>query len=322
MRRRRFLGLGFVVVSATAGIAGAQAKGKRMGVMRAVANTEFEDWLGRGLREYGWIEGRNLTVERRLVEGTDDSFERAAADLAALRLDLILARGTAAARAARKATTTTPIIFGVQIDPVETGLVASLPHPGGNATGFYRDGLVVEIKQLTILRELAPSIERVGVVIDPRTLAIARTRATRERLYGSINMQPLYVEVSDPSEIEPAIAAANRQGVQVLITQADPFWAIHRAALLEAARKRALPVVAADSVLVADGALFSLNSEDTEAGAVVLAYIDKVLRGAKPADLPVQQPTRFEFVINVAAARELGIAVPQSMLLRADRVIR
>lgn len=271
------------------------------------------------LRALGWVEGRNLLVERRYAE-RDELLQPRAEGLVRLKVELIVTDGTPAALAAKNATTTIPIIISVG-DPVRTGLVASLARPGGNITGFSLAGPEINAKSLSLLRELVPGLQRVGVLENSTNPHYRAVRKEFEQTCRSLGLQPIIIEVTAAGELESAIAEMARQRAQALFVHSDGLFIDNRVPLMGAALRHALPTFAADGMLEA-GALVSYSGSGADGRQPHAALIDKILRGAKPADLPIEQPTRFELGINLKTAKALGITVPQTMLMRADEVIQ
>ena len=307
------------------GIALAQAPNvvRRIGVLSpGVPNTPEEiRQQGEALGELGWVEGRNLRVERRYSNNQIEPLQSLADELVRAKVELIVTLGFSATLAAKRATTTIPIVFRDIYDAVASGLVANLARPGSNLTGFSDAGPEVAAKYLAVLKELLP-LQRVAVIRLPTPL----WRATREQYAHScrsLGIEPIFVEVAAANEISGAIARVAQQRPQTLVLRADSFVFTHRFEIIDAAMKHGLPTMAEDPVIVrAVGALLSYSPSLAEEDKRVVSYIDRILRGAKPGDLPVEQPTKFELVINLKTARALGVAVPQSLLLRADEVIQ
>jgi putative ABC transport system substrate-binding protein len=270
------------------------------------------------LRALGWVEGRNLLVERRYAERAELLRPRAE-ELVRLEVEIIVTDGTPSALAAKNATTTIPIIITAG-DPVRSGLVASLGRPGGNITGFSLAGPEINAKSLSLLRELVPGLQRVGVLENSTNPHYRAVRKDFEQTCRSLGLQPIFVEVAAAGELESAIAEMARRGAQALFVHSDGLFIDNRVPLMSAALRHALPTFAAGGMLEA-GALVSYDGSD-DVGRRHAALIDKILRGAKPADLPIEQPTRFELMINLKTAKALGITVPPELLARTSGVIR
>jgi putative ABC transport system substrate-binding protein len=273
------------------------------------------------LRALGWVEGRNLLVERRSANGRAELLGPLAEELVRLKVEIIVTGGTAATLAAKNATTTIPIIIYAAGDPVRSGLVASLSRPGGNITGFSIIAPEMNAKRLALLQELLPGLQRVGVLARSNNPYFRAVRNEFEQTCRSLGLQPIIVEVAAAGELENAIAELARQRAQALFVQSDDLFTDNRVALMSAALRYALPTLASGEMLEA-GALVSYLPDAAEQNQRTAAFVDRILRGAKPADLPIEQPTKFVLVINLKAAKVLGITVPQSLLLRADEVIQ
>jgi putative ABC transport system substrate-binding protein len=274
------------------------------------------------LRELGWVEGRNLRVERRYAKSLDE-LKPLAEELVREKVEVIVADGPNPTRAAMRATSTIPIVFWVASDPVQSGLVASLARPGGNVTGFSVATPEVDAKLLSLLKELLPTHQRIGMLETSGNPQFGLFRGQFERSCQSLGLQPVFVEISAADEIDGAIARLAAQRAQALVLRDDGFANAHKLEIINAALKRGLPTMTAQPDFVREaGALASYSSTAAEADRLAAYYVDRILRGAKPADLPVQQPTQFELVINLKTARALGITIPKSLLLRADRVIQ
>jgi putative ABC transport system substrate-binding protein len=275
------------------------------------------------LRELGWTEGKTLIVEARYANYDPALLPRLAAELVHLRVELIATQGTQAAIAAKNATATIPIVMLSAGDPVRTGLVASLAHPGGNVTGYSVVSTELRFKRLQLLRELVPNATRVGELISSANPVYAVERHEYEEAYSTLHIKPIFLEVSTASQLEPAIAEVARQHGQALIVPtSDPIFNTNHAQILSVALRYGLPTLVYETDTLAAGGLvsYSPNHEGDERRAA--AYIDKILKGARPADLPVEQPTKFVLGINLKVAKALGITVPQALLQRADEIIQ
>ena len=276
-----------------------------------------------GLRELGWDEGRNLLIEYRFSEGRVDRLPALADELVRLKVDLIVASPTPAALAARNATQTIPIVGMSLTEPVAVGLVASLARPGGNVTGLTY-GVDTEIfgKQLQLLKEVIPNVRRVAVLANPgdspaQPLMMESVKSAAR----SLGLPLQILEVREPGDFDAAFAAMVKERAGALLLT-GPMFFIHRVRLAELARKNRLPSMSTQSQWVEAGGLMSYAPSFPDLWRRTATYVDKILRGAKPTDLPIEQPAKFELVINLRTARELGIAMPQSMLQRADEVIQ
>ena len=274
------------------------------------------------LRELGWVEGQNLTVERRNANGRVELMQPFAEELVRLKVEIIVTNGTIATVAAKNATTSIPIVMSNSGDPVRAGLVASLARPGGNVTGFALMLPELDAKLLALLHELLPNAQRVGVLVNrTNPLSSVRLKET-EHVYASLGLQPIFIDVTSPNELENAVAEVARRRGQVLVVVEDSLFLSYKVPIMRTAQSYALPVIVEGRELLEAGALLSYDVSKLEHDGRVAALLDKILRGARPADLPIEQPTKFELVINLKTAKALGITVPQSLLLRADEVIQ
>jgi putative ABC transport system substrate-binding protein len=276
-----------------------------------------------GLRELGYVEGKNIVIEWRSAEGKFDRLPVLAAELVRQKVDIIVSAGPAPTRAAKEATTTIPIVFAQEGDPVASGLVASLARPGGNITGL--SGLSTELsgKRLELLKEIIPTLSRVAVFrtsTQPGNAPLLKEiKIAAEAL--KVNLQ--YLDVLDPKDIETAFRVAVKGRAEaVLMMVAGAVAGGHRTEILELAVKSRLPVIYATPGSVDAGGLMSYGVNFNDLDRRVATYVDKILKGAKPADLPVEQPKKFEFIINLKAAKQIGLTIPPNVLARADRVIK
>jgi putative ABC transport system substrate-binding protein len=280
----------------------------------------FVEAFRQGLRDLGWVESRNIAVEYRWVEGRNDRLPGLAAELVRLKVDLIVASSQGAV-AARQATSTIPIVMPIITDPVRLGLVASLARPGGNATGFATQNEELPGKWMELVKETLPRVSRVAVLVHPTYdggVQLDASQAAARRL--GVRLQTLTVESAD--DLVAAVAEAQKHRAEALIVSSSPIFYALRARLVELAAKHQLPTIYHQSVFVVDGGgLMSYGPDFRDLFRRSAVYVDKILKGAKPGDLPVEQPTKFELVVNRRAAKALGLTLPQPLLLRADRVI-
>ncbi|MFQ5899788.1 MAG: ABC transporter substrate-binding protein, partial [Candidatus Methylomirabilia bacterium] len=303
----------------------AQKAGKvsRMGFLSHRPSPHYEPFW-QGLRERGWVEGQNLIIERRWAKGRSERFPDLAAELVGLQVDAIVAVTSAATRAAMQATRTTSIVMTVVGDPVTSGFVASLARPGGNVTGLsLLAGLEIEAKRLQLLKEVVPHATRVAVLVNPTNpihppIVSQQLPLAAERL--RLRLQIL--EARRPDELESAFEAATRERAEALLVLADPLTVIHRARIAALAAKSRLPAIYLLRANVEAGGLMSYGVDLRDHFRRAAFYVDRVLRGANPAELPIEQPMKFEFVINLKTAKALGLTIPPSVLFRADRVIK
>ena len=322
--RRAFIRTVIGLSAAVASLVRAQTRAtmRRIGVLspgQGPSNDEFDGSVA-ALRELGWIEGKNIIVESRFAKGRFDELRPLADELVRLGAEIIVTFGTPAALAAKNATRSIPIVMGTVGDPVDTGLVASPSRPGGNVTGYSIVGPEVAAKRAGIVHELLPAATRVAVVVPPKGFSnvFDLIRKETDAAYRSLGVQPIFIEVVPLSGgFEKAVAEAVQQRAQALELPGENV-----AGVITAALGHRLPVIVKDRRMLEAGGLLFLDVDNEDRSRRVAAMIDKILRGAKPADIPIEQPTRYELAINLKTARALGITVPQSLLLRANQVIR
>lgn len=277
--------------------------------------------LRQGLKELSYVEGQNITIEFRSAEGNADRLPALAAELVRLKVDIILVAGGTPARAAKKATSSIPIIFVGSTDPVATGLVASLARPGGNVTGFSAGAPGLYGKRLEILKETLPRITRVGVLWNPIDPAIALFKETRA-VGQELGVQVQSLEVRNFNSIDGAFqAAAKAQAGALVVAQQNPITT-HPKRIVELAAKHRLPAIYADTPWIHNGGLMSYGPSYTDLYRRAADYVDKILKGRHPSDLPVQQPVKYELMINLKTAKALGLTIPPVVLSRAERVVK
>jgi putative ABC transport system substrate-binding protein len=326
MDRRRFLvtSLAGALIPPLAAEAQQAGKVSRVGYLRStrpVPGDPSEEAFREGLRERGWAEGQNLVIEYRFSDGRNERFPALAAELVQMNVDLIVAGNTQAALAAKQATTTMPIVFSFVGDPVGSGIVASLARPGGNLTGLGGLFSGMHVKMLELLKEAVPTASRVAVVWNS-TLSFHTNHI--DELQGAaqkLGIQTERVDVRSPDDLDQAFAAMARRRPQAVLVLGQPLISTHAARVAKLAAEHRLPAMYVFEVVVAAGGLMSYGSRNIDGMRRLPYYIDRVLRGAKPADLPVEQPDRFYLTINLKTAKALGLTIPQSLLLRADQII-
>jgi putative ABC transport system substrate-binding protein len=275
----------------------------------------------RGLRALGYVEGRNIALEYRwAAEGKPDQLPDLAADLVRLRVDVILAQTGSHTLAAKRATSTIPIVMGAVSDPVGSGLVTSLARPGGNVTGSSLLAPQVAGKLLELLKEAVPEASRVAALVNPEGSVLAQREVEAAAKVLGVQLQLL--DVRDPKDLDRAFQAATAARAQAVITIPSPFFAAHRARVAELALKSRLPAVSFETGFADAGGLLSYGPNIPDSFRRAATYVDKILKGAKPADLPVEQPTKFELLVNLKTAKALGLTIPPSVLIRADQVIQ
>ena len=276
----------------------------------------------RGLRDAGYVEGRDVVIEWRSANGDYARAPVLAADLSQRKVDVIVVESTVAARAIKRDTSTIPIVMAVVADPVGSGLVASLAHPGGNITGLSLMTTDLAAKRLQLLKEAIPRVARVAVLWNPDTPWHTRVVEDLKAAAPSLSIELNFVSARTPEEFGPAFSAISRAHSQALYMVESAFFFAHRTTLLELASKARLPVIYGAREFADEGGLMSYGASYRDLMRRSAEYVDKILKGAKPGDLPIEQPTQFELVINLKTAKALGITIPESILLRADEVIR
>ena len=299
---------------------------RRVGVLNTLA---ADDGMGQarngaflqGLQQAGWTIGRNVQVETRWATGDADRLRTYAAELVVLRPDVILVTGNSGTAPLLQATRTVPIVFVIVPDPVGAGFVDSLARPGGNATGFTSFEYGLSAKWLELLKETAPGVKRVGVLRDPALAAGPAQFAAIQSVAPTLGVELNPVNVRDVAEIERAIGAFARAANGGLIVTGSALVAVHRHQIIALAARHKLPAVYVERSFVADGGLISYGPDFLDQYRRAAGYVDRILKGEKPADLPVQAPTKYELVINLKTAKALGLTVPDSLLARADEVI-
>ena len=275
-----------------------------------------------GLRDAGYVEGRDVVVELRNANGDYDLVPQLAADLVQSKVDVIVADSTPATRGAMRATSTIPIVMANIADPVGSGLVANLAHPGGNVTGLTQMMVDLSAKRLQLLKETLPRAARVAVLWNTNAPYSPKVIEALKAAAPSLSIKLKFVGVRTPEEIDSAVSAASRAHAQALYIIDDSLFVAHRTALLKLAFKVRLPTTFGHRDWIDEGGLMSYGADFKDLFRRSAGYVDKILKGAKPADLPIEQPTKFELVINLKTAKALGITIPESILLRADEVIR
>jgi len=280
------------------------------------------DALRQSLRDLGYVEGKNIAFEYRFSEGNDERLPELATELVREKVDIILTSGIAPPLAAKKATKTIPIVMGVVGDAVGTGLVDSLARPGGNVTGFTLLGPELSGKRLEILKETVPRLARVAVLLNPTNRGTALYRKEVEVAARSLGVELHILEASRPNELASALSGTKTARVQALITLNDTMFFSEQIQIGNLAAKSGLPAMFPESEYVNAGGLMSYGPNLPDLFRRAATYVDKILKGAKPADLPVEQPTKFEFIINLKTAKQIGLTIPPNVLARADRVIR
>jgi putative tryptophan/tyrosine transport system substrate-binding protein len=273
------------------------------------------------MRELGWVEGRNLTVVARYAEGRAARLPEVADELVRQGVDVILAGSSPGVLAAQRATSTIPIVMVTTGDPLAEGIVKSLARPGANVTGVTAIGQALNTKRLELIKEAVPGASRVGVLLDARSLYTARLVAERERAARTLALDVRLFEVREPDDFEAAFAAARTERMDALLVQTTSFFITHRKRIVELAAHSRVPAVYGEREFVDAGGLMFYGASLRDMYRDAAVYVDKILRGAKPADLPIEQPSKLELIINLKTAKALGITIPPSILVRADRIV-
>jgi putative ABC transport system substrate-binding protein len=274
-----------------------------------------------GLRELGYVEGQNIVIERRNAKGESSRLPALATELVRLRLDVIVAPDPPSTRAARSVTGTIPIVIRSSDDPVESGLVTSLARPGGNITGLYSLYAELGPKRLELIKEALPQVTRVAVLWDPTFSGGPARWKEVEHAARALGLTLVSAEASSSDRLEAAFHAAMRQRVEALITLRNPVIVVHKSRVVELAAKSRLPAMYDDREFVEAGGLMAYGANLDDLYRRAATYVDKIVKGARPADLPIERATKFELVINRKTARALGLTIPPQVLLRADHVV-
>jgi putative ABC transport system substrate-binding protein len=324
-RRVRTIILAVGVLVAPLAATGQQpAKMSRVGYLEpgvAGSGTPFFEAFRQGLADLGWVEGQNIAIELRAAEGKYERLPDLAAELVRLKVDVIFASSTPAAVVAKRATTTIPIVIGRVADPVGSGLVASLARPGGNITGWTHQGLELRVKYLDLLKEAVPGATRIGVLWNPANPihgpSLKSIEAAAQAL--AVDLHPIGVRKAE--EIEGAFSVLARQRVQALTVFQDGMFLARGPQIIALAAMNRLPAMYGTTELVRAGGLMGYGVNLPEMYRRGSSFVDRILKGAKPSDLPVEQPTKFELVVNLKTAKALGLTIPPAVLARADEII-
>jgi putative ABC transport system substrate-binding protein len=275
-----------------------------------------------GLRELGYVEGKNIVIEYRHSEGKPDRLAALVAELVRLKFDTIVTSGPSVTRAAKKTTSTIPIVFAQEGDPVGSGLVASLARPGGNVTGLSTFSPELHGKRLEILKEVLPNLARVAVLGTSTVEGHALFLKEQEPAARALRVQLQYLDLLNSRDIEIAFRTANKGRADALLLLSGPVLNAHLRQVVDLAAKSRLPAMYNFPEFVEAGGLMTYGVNNADMARRSATYVDKILKGAKPADIPVEQPKKFEFIINLKAAKQIGLTIPPNVLARADRVIR
>jgi ABC-type uncharacterized transport system substrate-binding protein len=328
MRRREFIGaFGGAAAWPLAARAQQPERVRRIGLLLGIAENDPEGRarvtaFRQGLQELGWVEGRNIRIDSRFAAGDATRIRAYVADLLMLSPDILVANSTPVIAALRQATSSIPIVFAVVNDPVGQGFISSLARPGGNITGFTFIEFEMVGKWLQMLKEIAPAVARAAIMFNPQTAPYYDVYPRSfEAMPRSVAVELAAAPVRDGAEIETVIAKLGREPGGGLIVPPDPFTVVHRETVMRPAELHRLPVVWSYRQFVKEGALMSYGPDTADIFRRSASYVDLILKGAKPADLPAQSPTKFELAINLKTAKVLGLEIPPTLLARADEVI-
>jgi putative ABC transport system substrate-binding protein len=294
----------------------------RLALGATPADSRRIDAFRQGLRQLGYAEGKDIVIESRYADGKPDRLNELTAELVRLRVDVIVTLGPAPTRAVKAATATIPIVMTQDSDPVGNGFVASLARPGGNITGLSTLAPEISGKQLELLKETVPKLSHLAVFGSSTIPGQALSLREIGLAAGPLNVQLQYLDILEPKDIETAFRAASNQRAEALIVFGGSIINAQRTRILQFAIKSRLPAIYSAQAIVDAGGLMSYGVNQLDLDRRAATYVDKILKGAKPADLPVEQPKKFEFIVNLKAAKQIGLTIPPNLLVRADRVIK
>jgi len=286
-------------------------------------NALSRDAFRQGLRDLGYVEGKNINFEHRYAEGRAERLPELAEELVRLKVDILVGTDSSAARAAKKSTATIPVVFTTGANPVATGLVASLARPGGNATGLTTNSPELVGKRLELLKEAVPKVSRIAFLMPADSATIRAMFDDAQGAAKALGVQFQLVEVKPPTpDFEGAFRSMIKERIGGLVTEGPPLISLNRKKILQLAAQHRIPAIHTEQEWANAGGLMSYGANRVEPYRRVTVYVDKILKGAKPADLPVEQPIKFEFIINLKAAKQIGLTIPPNVLARADKVIQ
>ena len=327
MNRKIFVCLLATFLLTTAAPAHAQPSTKifRLGYLAGsslTVNVDRVEAFLQGLRELGYVQGKNIVLEYRAAEGKSERYPALASELVSLKVDVIVTAGAASTRAAREATSTIPIVMVQDSDPVGSGFVASLARPGGNVTGLSTLAPEISGKRLEILKEIIPKLSRLAILGTSKYPGNAQSLKETELAAMALGVRIQYLDALGSQDIEPAFRAARRESADAILLLQSFVLNSHRKQIVNLAIKGRHPAIYYSPEWVKDGGLMSYGVSFTDLNHRAASYVDKILKGTKPADLPVEQPQKFEFIVNLKTAKQIGLVIPPNVLARADKVIR
>jgi putative ABC transport system substrate-binding protein len=323
----RSLALGLALAAALGAPLEPQAQGQkiarvaRLSPLSADADAANLTAFRARMRELGWVEGRNFMLEARFADGRAARLPTLAAELVRQGVDVILTGSSPGALAAKRATSTIPIVMVTTGDPVGDGIVASLARPGANVTGVTALGQALNMKRLELIKEAVPGVRRVAVLLNPASFYTAPLVEERERAERALGLEVRLLDAAGPENLQAAFAAMRTERISALMVQTNALFITHRKLIVELAAKSGIPAVYGEREFVEAGGLMFYGAGLGDMYREAAVYVDKILKGAKPADLPIEQPAKLELIINLKAAKALGMSLPPSVLARADRVI-
>ena len=324
-KEKRFAALTFWVLLLGFCLNAYAQNASRVGILGGgslAANANRIEAFRQGLTELGYIDGKNIIIEERWAEGKIDRLVALAAELERLKMNVILSAGPTVTRALKEANLTIPIVMGFDDDPVGSGFVASLARPGGNITGLSTLSPGLSGKQLELLKEVVPRLSRVAVFGSSTHPGTKQSLDEVERAATGLGLQVKYFDMESPAEIEPAFGSARKTRADAAVVLTSVLTNTNRKAIVQAAAKNRLPAIYYTAEWAEIGGLLTYGASYPDLFRRAATYVDKILKGAKPADLPVEQPKKFEFIINLKAAKQIGLTIPPNVLARADKVIR
>jgi putative ABC transport system substrate-binding protein len=314
-----------IFAAAFTAVAQQPKKVSRIGFLATVSPATISDRVDafrQGLRELGYVEGKNIMIEWRYAEGKADQLPGLATELVRLTVDLIVSAAPIPTRSAKQATSTIPIVMAFDDDPVGSGFVASLARPGGNITGLSTLSPEISGKQLELLKEIAPKLSRVGVLGDVTRPGVPQALREINLAAGTFGMRVQYLDVPTSNDIETVFRAASRERAEAVLVLVGPVLMSHRTQVTDLAAKNRIPAIYERAEFTDAGGLMFYGASISDMFHRAATYVDKILKGTTPAELPVEQPKKFELIINLKAAKQIGLIIPPNVLARADRVIR